>query len=85
MEDLFIHLKETFSSIYKIPYKEIYFKDLHIDHIVPLNTALDEETFIKLNHFTNLQLLYKTHNMEKNCRLDYKIPPFPITDYKEEP
>ena len=28
-----------------------------IDHIIPLSSAIDEEQFIRLNHYTNLQPL----------------------------
>jgi len=37
----------------------------HIDHIVPLATAKDEEETIKLFHFTNLQPLWAKDNLIK--------------------
>lgn len=41
----------------------------HIDHIIPLETAKNEEEIIRLNHYTNLQLL----KAEDNLRKSYKI------------
>lgn len=41
----------------------------HIDHIVPLATAHTEEEVLKLNHYTNLQLLTPEDNMAKSDKL----------------
>ena len=81
--ELFNHLKQTFEYNYKIKYNDIYFNDLHIDHIIPISSGKNEQDFIKLNHYTNLQFLHKDHNMQKKDKLDYVIPKFPIEDYKE--
>lgn len=35
---------------------------LDIDHIIPLSTAISEEGVLKLNHYTNLQLLPSLYN-----------------------
>lgn len=45
-----------------------------IDHIIPLATAKTEEDVIRLNHYTNLQLLYPKHNFDKRAKLDWVIP-----------
>ena len=34
----------------------------HVDHIVPLASATNEGDLIRLNHYTNLQLLYAEEN-----------------------
>ena len=44
-----------------------------VDHIVPVSSATSEEEVIKLNHYTNLQPLWKRHNREKGCRLDWQL------------
>lgn len=40
-----------------------------LDHILPMALAYDEASAIKLNHYTNLQLLTKTANLEKRDKL----------------
>jgi len=38
---------------------------LHIDHIIPLASAKTEEEVLRLNHYTNLQMLWKEDNLAK--------------------
>lgn len=66
------HLEKTFKDNYGIPVEDAK-EELHIDHIVPLSTAKTEEELIKLNHYTNLQYLYASHNLQKNDSLDWKL------------
>jgi hypothetical protein len=79
--ELLNYLIITFEKNYKIKYKEIYFKDLHIDHVIPLSTGKTYDDFLKLNHYTNLQFLHKQHNMEKKNNINYIVPDFPIYLY----
>lgn len=44
--------------------------DWHIDHIIPLATAKDEEQMIALCHYTNLQPLWAAENLAKGAKLD---------------
>ena len=40
----------------------------HIDHIVPLATAVTEDDVLALNHFTNLRPLWKPDNLKKGAK-----------------
>jgi hypothetical protein len=45
----------------------------HIDHIIPLATATNEEDVLKLNHFTNLRPLWAVDNLKKNSSRTHLI------------
>lgn len=42
-----------------------------VDHIVPMHTARTEEDVLRLNHYTNLQLLTKADNRSKQGKLNW--------------
>ena len=41
----------------------------HIDHIIPLDAAKDEEELYKLCYYTNLQPLWGSTNMRKGSKI----------------
>lgn len=41
----------------------------HIDHIIPLSSATNEEELYKLCHFTNLQPMWATDNIRKGAKI----------------
>ncbi len=41
----------------------------HVDHIIPLSSAKNEEEMIKLNHYTNLQPLWAIDNIKKGKKI----------------
>ena len=41
----------------------------HLDHIIPISWAKDEEELYKLNHYTNYQPLSAIENLSKNNNL----------------
>jgi hypothetical protein len=43
----------------------------HIDHIIPSSSAIDIESLIKLQHYTNLQPLWAIDNMKKGSKLPF--------------
>lgn len=43
----------------------------HVDHIIPLASASDEDDMTKLCHYSNLQPLWALENIKKGARLDY--------------
>jgi hypothetical protein len=72
--DFFLnHLCGSFEFNYGIPREYIPWNDVHIDHIIPLARASDEDALIKLNHYKNLQLLFAEDNLLKRDKDDYEI------------
>jgi hypothetical protein len=71
-ETLLLHLESTFVANYGIlpDFKEF---DIHIDHIVPVSLAKSDEDVYRLNHFTNLQLLFADDNQAKKDQVGWDL------------
>ena len=70
-EEFIKHLLRTYKNNYGADWNDE--EQVHIDHIIPLSTAQTEEEIIKLNHYTDLQLLKAKDNLEKSNKLDWKV------------
>lgn len=74
-EEFFNHLLKTAKNNYpkkNINSKNLFTYDWHIDHIIPIITANNEEDVLKLNHYKNLQLLTPEDNLKKGSSLFYE-------------
>lgn len=54
-------------------------KELDLDHIIPISSAKTEEDIIKLNHFTNFQLLPSEYN--RNIKRDKPFNELNLKEY----
>ena len=61
------HLESKFKK--GMSWENYSFKGWHVDHIIPISSAKNEEEFIKLCHYTNLQPLWATENMKKRNKI----------------
>jgi hypothetical protein len=61
------HLEVSWAKNY--PAQKLDWKQVHIDHIVPLASAKTEIEVIQLNHYTNLQLLTARDNLVKKDKV----------------
>lgn len=65
------YLLQTFKNIYGYEWNGV--EKVHIDHIIPLDTAITIEDIEKLSHYTNLQLLKQKDNLKKSNKINFKI------------
>jgi hypothetical protein len=66
--DLREHLEKQFK--YGMSWDNYGFYGWHIDHIIPLSHAKNEEDLFKLCHYTNLQPLWSKDNLSKGCKIN---------------
>ena len=63
--ELINHMHSTFEEEYGLGRAHINWKEVQIDHIIPTSTAKTEDQIKRLNHYSNLRLLYKEDNIAK--------------------
>lgn len=68
IQEFINHLYSTFLANYNRPYDPTV-DIVHIDHVIPISSATTEEEVIKLNHYTNLQLLLAEDNIKKSNKM----------------
>ena len=73
IDELIEHLINTYEINYNEKWDWNFVNDVHIDHIKPLAVAKTEGDVIRLNHYTNLQLLKAEDNLKKGAKIDYDI------------
>ncbi len=63
----FSFFKEYFESKFTegMSWEKVLTGEIHIDHIVPISTAKDEEDIKRLSHYSNLQPLWAIDNLKK--------------------
>lgn len=81
--ELYKHLTLTFEKNYKIKWKKEYLKLVQIDHIIPISKAKTEEEVYTLNHYSNLQFLYKKDNILKSDSVEWILDLNKTNLYKE--
>ena len=60
------HLTNSFKNNYNIEFEDKYLVDVEIDHIIPVSSGKTEAEIIRLNHYSNLQFLWRKDNLKKS-------------------
>ena len=69
IDEFVLYLLQTYKDFYGYEWDRK--EKVHIDHIIPISTAKNEEDVISLCHYTNLRLLKASDNMSKSDKLDW--------------
>lgn len=67
IEFLKIHLESKFKP--GMSWENHSIKGWHIDHVIPLASAINEKELYSLCHYTNLQPLWAIDNLKKGCKV----------------
>lgn len=54
----------------------------HIDHVMPLDSSLDQSDLYKLSHYTNLSPIWSEDNYKKSNMFKYEIKPVTVEQTK---
>jgi hypothetical protein len=75
--ELILHLQKTIGLTSKVILEDFWEcfhgTEYHIDHIIPLSSAKDAKSMLKLWHYTNLQWLLAVDNIEKSDKLNWAL------------
>ena len=63
------HLKSLFTEVMTLENNGQCEECWHIDHKIPISSAKTEEDIIRLNHYTNLQPLWRDDNLSKGKKI----------------
>lgn len=66
-DELITHFESQFKE--GMSWDNYGFYGWHIDHIIPLSSAKNEEELLKLSHYTNLQPLWMLENIKKGNKI----------------
>lgn len=71
-----IVVKEHFETLFQdgMTWDNYGVNGWHVDHIIPISSADNEDDVIKLNHYKNLQPLWAKDNLRKGNKIGYLIP-----------
>jgi hypothetical protein len=64
-EDFKLHIEAQFVSGMSWENRS----EWHLDHIIPVSSAINEDDLIRLNHYTNFQPLWAVDNLKKSNKL----------------
>ena len=64
VDELKVHFQSKFQE--NMTWEKFLNGEIHIDHIIPLDSCKTEEEMYKLCHYTNLQPLWAKDNMKKS-------------------
>jgi hypothetical protein len=65
LEELIIHIQSQFTEGMTLE----NYSEWEIDHKIPISSAKTEEEIIKLNHYSNLQPLWRSDNRSKGSKV----------------
>ena len=65
----YIEFKNYISSMFTDGMSWENYGKWHLDHIIPLRVAKNEEEVLLLNHYTNLQPLWAEDNLRKGGKI----------------
>lgn len=71
LKNFYCYLLKTFKDNYGYEWDGI--EKVHIDHIIPLAIANNEEEVIRLCNYKNLQLLKEKDNLQKSSKINFNL------------
>lgn len=66
----FLEFKEYIESKFQEGMSWVNHGEWHLDHIIPISSAKDEQKVIELNHYSNFQPLWAKDNLKKSNKIN---------------